>query len=274
MLRGSVGSGFSVELGARTEIKKDNSQRFQFLVDGKPATKKKYPVLYHVLKRVMEERCASLEGLTVQVTHDLPLGAGFGMSASGALSLALAMEGILQDPVSPIFAYSIAHEAEVLCKTGLGDVVSAGYGGFEVRLTPGIYGTVKRLPIEGEVYLLTRGSISTKKVLSDRTMRRKITRIGQRCLKEFMKHPTLSRFAEVSRVFAGETGLLTDEISDTLDMLSPYAYAGMVMLGDSVYAFPRENQMRMCKKVISSLQKKGTWSIWKTRISRCGAYRY
>jgi len=41
----------------------------------------------------------------------------------------------------------IAHNAEVNCKTGLGDVLASFHGGFEVRVKPGApgIGTVEKI---------------------------------------------------------------------------------------------------------------------------------
>jgi pantoate kinase len=274
--RGSIGSGFSVELGAKVEVvgagkgKKD----IKLIVDGKVSRPDDYPVLEYVLSRFKGSGRDLPRGMVVRVKHELPLGAGFGMSAAGALSLAIALDVLATgDDVPSVFAYRTAHEADVYCRTGLGDVVSEAYGGFEVRLMPGISGIIRLLPISGDVYLFARDEgISTKDVLSDDRKRGDITTAGLRSLEEFMKEPTLERFSEISRKFARDSLLSTSEILDLLLLLGPVAHAGMIMLGNSVYAFPRPEKERDCEALAKRIEKQAKWRVWRTKVSKRGAY--
>ena len=75
-------------------------------------------------------------GITVKTRLDLPMGQGFGMSAAGSLSACHAVAKICG--LSESDALRASHFAEVRLGTGLGDVISSFFGGFEIRKTPGI----------------------------------------------------------------------------------------------------------------------------------------
>lgn len=276
--RGSIGSGFSVELGARVEVDAagKGKQGIKLIVDGKASRPEDYPVIKYVLSRFKGSGRALPKGMVIRVKHELPLGAGFGMSAAGALSLALALDTLITGTDVPsVFAYRTAHEADIYCRTGLGDVVSEACGGFEVRLMPGISGIIRLLPISGDVYLFARDEgISTKEVISDDRKRGDITTAGLRSIEEFMAEPTLERFSEVSRKFATDSLLATKEILDLLLMLGPVAHAGMIMLGNSVYAFPRPEKENDCEEITKKIEKQRKWRVWRTRVSERGAYVY
>ena len=53
-----------------------------------------------------------------------------GCSAAVALSLSIALNDALECELSKIEVAQIAHNVEIECKTGLGDVLAAYHGGF------------------------------------------------------------------------------------------------------------------------------------------------
>ncbi len=90
-----------------------------------------------------------LNDLKVEVNMSLPPGFGFAVSASTAVVSALTM-GFLRG-LSYMKSLKVAHEAEVLESTGLGDVLAISCGvGLAVRLKPGAPGVglvdCKQLP--------------------------------------------------------------------------------------------------------------------------------
>lgn len=71
--------------------------------------------------------------ITLELHTPIPLGSGFGVSA--AASIAYAIVSCNTEEVHRCIDY--AHEAEIVFKTGLGDVVAETYGGFIIRDKPG-----------------------------------------------------------------------------------------------------------------------------------------
>jgi Predicted archaeal kinase (sugar kinase superfamily) len=80
-----------------------------------------------------------LNDLKLEVNTPLPPGVGFAVSASTAIASALTM-GFLRN-LSYTKSLKVAHEAEVIERTGLGDVLAISCGvGLAVRIKPGAPG--------------------------------------------------------------------------------------------------------------------------------------
>ena len=78
----------------------------------------------------------------MNIEHEIsiPVGYGLGSSSAVALSLSLALDQALNTKLDKNTIGQIAHNAEVNCKTGLGDVLASFHGGFEIRVKPGAPG--------------------------------------------------------------------------------------------------------------------------------------
>lgn len=211
---GSIGVGFTINLGAK--VRED----FKTTVNGKELS---FPTLDYVIKKT------KLEG--VEVKTDVPLGCGFGMSGAVALGTAMLRLPYIQ-------AADLAHEAEVVNLTGLGDVATQTFGGLVVRKNaacPSLV-SIERFCWNNNFDFLILGEISTKDVLSDDIKRKSIGEAGKRWTKEFLKKPTIENLFLCSNNFAAETGLL-EFVGDVVEAVeSAGGMAGMVMLGKSVYA--------------------------------------
>lgn len=250
--RGSRGAGFSVARGAASfvEIAPADSLEIKIAIDkieqDAPITREAVTLLLRHAVRDgkiplnQDAPRGSKARIKVRVHTDLqlPMSQGFGMSAAGALSSTLALARCLRLGRSD--ALRAAHEADVTHRGGLGDVVGASQGGFEIRTAPGLppYGALKSFVGYGEVVLcVVGGKLETRSVLSDLVKRKAVNAAGATALAEFMKGPTLEAFVESSQRFARESGLLTPALDRAIHAASPYGRASMSMLGNSVFAF-------------------------------------
>ena len=118
---GSLGAGFSIQKGVKTTVTirnktKHDISNFTIKVNGFESGDMKVSEL--VLSKF------STKNKYLNVTHeiDVPVGYGFGSSAAVALSLAIALNDALDCKLSKIQVAQIAHDVEIECKTGLGDV--------------------------------------------------------------------------------------------------------------------------------------------------------
>ncbi|MCI0496774.1 MAG: sugar kinase [Thermoplasmata archaeon] len=228
--RGSRGAGFCTGLGATVSV--EPAQRDVMLLGGERA---------HV--RVVERAVDAVRGptdddrLMVSIRPELPIAQGFGMSGAMALAAALAAAELLDSDVDPVAA---AHEADVLQRTGLGDVVAQASGGFEVRTAPGgpPHGGIRRLDMEvNDISLVVLGpDLPTKKVLTDASAREAISRHGDSAVDAFLADPTVDAFCAISREFARSTGLVSSAVAA---WTGPRPRSSMCMLGNSAFAFER-----------------------------------
>lgn len=241
---GSRGAGFSVRLGvtSRVAVASDGFPGIECRVNGAP---------YEAdTTRAAVELLLGKEPLQVTIDQrmDLPVSQGFGMSAAGALSAALAVAQVLGRPRRE--AVWAAHTAEVLHRSGLGDVVGAALGGFERRLEPGVepYGRIETFRIgeavEDVMLVVVDEAILTKRILQDPAHRAEIRRAGAEALRRFQESPSLRSFADLSRQFSMETRLASNRIAQLYGELERLAYVGQCMLGGSVFAFGRSHDVR------------------------------
>jgi pantoate kinase len=178
--------------------------------------------------------------LVVDLAADVPLGFGFGVSGAAALATALAVNTDQGQGLTMEQAAAVAHSAEVVNRTGMGDVAGQYAGGLVIRTAagaPGV-GAVKKVPVDAmEVSWVCMGEISTSSVLDDEKTMEKINILGRRALKALLKRPGLEYFMSLSRDFAFETGLVSSRAADAIEAVEAVGgLANMAMLGDTVFA--------------------------------------
>lgn len=186
----------------------------------------------------------------------MPSGSGFGASGAGALSSAYALNQAFGLGLTASGVGEAAHVAEVVCGTGLGDVIAQNSGGLVVRLSPGApgLGAVDRIPVSPlKVDCIVRGPLSTEEVLSDPGTMRVVNREGERALKGLLKKPTLERFASLSWEFARRSGLARGWMKDAVEAVEASGgMASMVMLGDAIFALNGAEALAEFGEVISA----------------------
>ena len=250
--RGSRGAGFSLAEGAVTvvEVEPADSLVVEVTLDREPAeAATTREALVTLLKEAVKLGKIPLNKdapkgsrarvrVRVATEHQLPVSQGFGMSAAGALSASLALAKCLRMGRSD--AVRAAHLAEVANRTGLGDVVGAALGGFEVRVKPGLppWGNVQNFVGYGDAVLcVVGGKLETRRILSDPEKRAGVNAAGGRALDALLKSPSLQVFLEQSQRFARESGLLTPDLERAMHAAKPHGHASMSMLGNSLFAF-------------------------------------
>ncbi|MDD1768742.1 MAG: hypothetical protein LUQ55_02015 [Methanomassiliicoccales archaeon] len=229
---GSRGAGICTTLGATSTVgSRKGKGSIRVYINGE---KNDAPVTKQALARMILGREVDLR---VDTLLDLPLSQGFGMSAAGVLSATLATAEILDAPLQT--ALETAHEAEILHRTGLGDVAAVSKGGVTFRKIEGLppYGRVDRIRANVELVLGIVGPpVSTPTVLSDPDARERINRIGRECVESLEGSPSLANFFRLSKEFAMRTGLATKQVEEALAEIDDLGPASMVMLGNSVFA--------------------------------------
>ena len=230
---GSRGAGVSISLGALSEVIIEESQvsSIEIFINGKKSTAH---VTSLALKYIMGNNPLNV---VVRTHLDLPIGQGFGMSAAGALSTCLAICKCLG--LSKEDALKAAHMAEVQLRTGLGDVISSFFGGLEIRKSPGLppWGLIEHIPGKFDIVLCVIGKkIDTKKVLNNPILVNKISDYGRLCTKKLLENPSIENFFYQSKIFTKKTGLADNKIIQAIDSVSNKGLASMCMLGNSVFA--------------------------------------
>jgi pantoate kinase len=239
---GSRGSGVVLDKGVSTGVvvRDSDENSMKVFYDDKEC---RCPTTRSVVREMLQGTCGVYE---VEVHHfpELPLEYGFGLSASGALGAALALNHALELEYDHIKLGKVAHKAEVRNRTGLGDVIAELSRSLVTRTKEGApgMGKIKSVPLECSVVCFIIGKrLRTKTVLDNRTKRLAVNVIGKKCVNEMLKNTTRERFMELSKRFTIETGLAQSRVEKAIKTLEKLGIdAAMCMLGHAVFTLTDE----------------------------------
>ena len=246
---GSRGGGFGIQKGVLTEVTVSDAKTntIRVSINGKfaPEAETTKTILRMLLNKA-ERPC------TVVVNHsvEVPIGAGFGTSAGGALTAGLALSKALGLPLTYNQIGRIAHVAEVQCKTGLGTVGPLMLGGCIVTVEPGAPGisVIDRIPLSDDYMIIAGvfGSTPTKQVLASAEKRREINRWGKKTLEAILAEPSVDNFMACCLDFAEKTGFMTARTRQLVKLAKKAGALGAAqnMVGEAVHAIVLENNAR------------------------------
>ena len=266
---GSLGAGFSIEKGVKTTVTirektKHDISNFTIKVNGFESGDMRVSEV--VLSKF------STEGKFVDIIHeiDVPVGYGFGWSAAVALSLSIALNDALKSKLSKIEVAQIAHDVEIECKTGLGDVLASYHGGFEIRDKPGApgIGHVQKINLNKiSIIMICFSPISTSKFIKERLSQ--INGLGGKMVDELLESKNYEHFQEMSLEFAKYVNVMTPRMNKVVDELSQNNIkCGIALFGETIFSMiPKENE----NKVLKILEKFSDGIIIKSELDDIGA---
>jgi pantoate kinase len=245
---GARGGGFALKAGVSTEVAVDETEenKVQVFINGELCPEAE------TTKKVVEMLTAQLSAkhdITVKHIIEVPVGAGFGSSAAGALGTALALNKTLHLNLTYNQLGRVAHVAEVKCKTGLGTAAPLLFGGFPLSLEPGApgIGCLDRIPLSND-YIIIAGTFRpypTKEVLSSQEKREEINAWGQKTLQKILEEPSPKNFMASCKQFAIETGFATERVKKLIELCENAGAVGATqnMLGEAVHALVKVNKI-------------------------------
>jgi len=264
---GSRGAGISLSGTGKTtilaEAMEDISKSIcEIYINGEKLNEKaetSYYIFDHYKKLVNKPK-----KIVISHEFDLPVGAGYGASGSGALGVAYGLNKLLGLELSPFKCGKIAHISEVINKTGLGTICGLLCSGLCVLTEPGYPCTFERIPVPNNIRVICTsfGKISTKSILSDEEFQSKIKKAGKIILKKFISNPNIKSFMELSHEFIEKTQLLdvlglrkTKSLIEELNKCNILG-ASMNQLGRSVFAVCRSSRADEILEIFRSYQPK------------------
>ena len=249
---GSLGAGFSIQKGVKTTVTvrektKHDISDFAIKVNGFESGDMRVSEL--VLSRF------SVKGKFIDVTHDIdvPVGYGFGCSAAVALSLSIALNDALDCKLTKIQVAQIAHNIEIECRTGLGDVLASYHGGFEVRVKPGApgIGQVKKINSKEklDVIIICFNPISTKKFLKEKIS--SINGLGGKMVKKLVESNDTEEFQDMSVKFAKYVNVVTPKMNQVINLLHKNGIkCGVALFGETVFSLVTKNEKNKVKEIL------------------------
>ena len=249
---GSLGAGFSIQKGVKTTVTvrertKHDISDFAIKVNGFESGDMRVSEL--VLSRF------SVKGKFIDVTHDIdvPVGYGFGCSAAVALSLSIALNDALDCKLTKIQVAQIAHDIEIECRTGLGDVLASYHGGFEVRVKPGApgIGQVKKINSKEkrDVIIICFNPISTKKFLKEKIS--SINGLGGKMVKKLIESNDTEEFQDMSVKFAKYVNVVTPKMNQVINLLHKNGIkCGVALFGETVFSLVTKDEKNKVKALL------------------------
>ncbi len=211
---------------------------------------------------------------SLDIVTPLPPGVGFAVSAASAIASSLAVGACLG------FSYRrllrVAHESEVLERTGLGDVLAISCGvGLAVRLKPGAPGVgdvdCTPLPPGVSILALVVGAQHTRELIR-LYVERGLDVKAEAPISRIAESMSFSTFAEEVTKFNIENGLLRELLGDrgehtvmkTPGIIAAYAKKGVAIVlvesdrvGDAI-----SHLSNLKHKLLTLEQSRGSPEIW------------
>ena len=269
---GSTGAGFSIKQGVTTRVKVDtkDNQESNFRITTKGYQSDKTDVSEFVLNEFLKLGKFSNKFFDIEHEISIPVGYGLGSSGAVALSLSFALDQALETKLDKTTIGQIAHNAEVNCKTGLGDVLASFHGGFEIRVKPGAPGigcVEKIFTNEISVIMICFAPISTNKFIKERLSQ--INGLGGKMVNRLLESKNYKHFQDMSLEFAKFVDVITPRMQKLVNELSKNNIkCGIAFFGETVFSMiPKEDEDR----VLEILQKYSDGIVIKSELDNNGA---
>ena len=269
---GSTGAGFSIKQGVTTRVKVDtkDNQESNFRITAKGYQSDKTDVSEFVLNEFLKLGKFSNKFFDIEHNISIPVGYGLGSSGAVALSLSFALDQALETKLDKTTIGQIAHNAEVNCKTGLGDVLASFHGGFEIRVKPGAPGigcVEKIFTNEISVIMICFSPISTNKFIKERLSQ--INGLGGKMVNRLLESKNYKHFQDMSLEFAKFVDVITPRMQKLVNDLSKNNIkCGIAFFGETVFSMiPKEDEDR----VLEILQKYSDGIVIKSELDNNGA---
>jgi len=269
---GSTGAGFSIKQGVTTRVKinsRDN-QESNFKITIKGYQPDKIDVSEFVINEFLKLGKFSNKFFDIEHNISIPVGYGLGSSGAVALSLSFALDQALKTKLDKTIIGQIAHNAEVNCKTGLGDVLASFHGGFEIRVKPGApgIGSVEKILTEKiSIIMICFSPISTNKFIKEHLS--KINGLGGKMVNRLLESKNYEHFQDMSLEFAKFVDVITPRMQKLVNELSKNNIkCGIAFFGETIFTMiPKQNE----NKVLEILQKYSDGIIIKSELDDNGA---
>ena len=269
---GSMGAGFSIKEGVTTRVRTNtrNNQESNFRITTNGYQSDKTDVSEYVLNEFLKLGEFSNKFIDIEHNISIPVGYGLGSSSAVALSLSFALDKVLGTKLEKTRIGQIAHNAEVNCKTGLGDVLASYHGGFEIRVKPGApgIGSVEKIDMDKiSIIMICFSPISTNKFIKERLSQ--INGLGGKMVDKLLESKNYEHFQDMSLEFAKYVDVMTPRMEKLVrDLSENNIKCGIALFGETVFSMiPKENE----DSILKILQKYDDGIIIKSELDNIGA---
>ncbi|MDA4118904.1 MAG: hypothetical protein OK455_11255 [Thaumarchaeota archaeon] len=241
---GATGGGFTLSKGVytRASVEENQPAAVSVSMNGDASyrattARKAVSLLLKAAKRVRTR-------VDLEQRVQVPIGAGFGSSSASALSAAMAVASALDLGMDKAQVASFAHQADILCGTGLGTVSSTydhvGAGIITHAGGPGV-AVVERVKVPSDSRVVT-ATLSTMRgkgaLLSSPGLKRNLNELGQEALEQALASRSFEGLLAAGETFAEKLGLEAPGIGRLISAAktSGATAASQNMVGNSMHA--------------------------------------
>jgi pantoate kinase len=263
---GARGGGFVISKGIETEVRVEKNRKDSISVNLNGQLTKE-ALTTETVTRMILRRAGVHARVSINHRIEPPVGCGYGTSAAGSLSAALALCQALGLDMTYNQIGQMTHVAEVKCKTGLGTVGAIMLGGHVVTVRAGApaFSVIDRIRVDPSYRIVTGwfGPISTQAVLSNQTIRSRINKNGRCAIEGILRKPTTQNFFAMCRKFAYKTGFMTERMQRLLSIMESSGAIGATqnMVGEAGHALVEENrERRVCEAARRILHRSRVFS--------------
>ncbi len=270
---GAYGGGLLVDRGVDLELSINldvdiNMKRIRNIINGEEVDS---CIAKYIVTKLTGE--VGINGYDINIIQRIyvPIGGGYGSSAASALAIAIAMSRALRIKKTLKHIAEVAHEADIVCKTGLGAVVGLlnPCGGIVIIKRAGgpFYAEVDHIPVDNTIVALTAfyKPIPREPILSSSEELDRIRKIGAKTLGRILEDPSPERFVKECYCFAIKAGFIRNYIADILNNLNRMRGvigASMNMIGEGVFAFVEREYINDVGEYVKKLNPRWIY-IWR-----------
>jgi pantoate kinase len=258
--KGSRGAGVVMDKGVVTRIKTSKiDNKIVVIINGKLESFNNSITMKTI--ELLKKKFSFQNGFKIEHEIQVPIGCGFGTSASCALGTVIALSHILNLPLTFNEASKIAHQAEVELGTGLGDLIAETTGGIVIRLKEGPpgFGRIDKI-ISEPLYVISKtlGDIDTSSIIENPSHQKIINSTGEGMLKKLLSDPTPEKFMSLSKEFAEKTSLMNENVKELVKILNEETIgASMAMLGNTAFALSKTPDNSLENSIVSKIDFQG-----------------
>jgi pantoate kinase len=253
---GARGGGFILSKGVHTRAraKPHNETMIHVTINGIPAPEAK--VTREVCSMLLD-RVPTRYALIIDHRVEVPIGAGFGTSAAGAVSTGLALVKALGLHLSLNQIGQLAHVAEIRCATGLGTVSGVLRGGAILILEAGAPGFdyVDWLPVDASYRIVAASfaPIPKENILFSRSVLAVVNEEAEKVMSKIQQEPDPALFLRLCYNFAQRAGFMTPRVKACIEaaLAAGAVGASQNQIGEAFHALVERSRV---DEVVSALE--------------------
>lgn len=252
---GSIGGGVTIERGVTLSVTDSSDGEIHVFINN---VEIKNSIAEYIALKLMNEGDV-FSGLTIKQAIEPPIGYGYGTSAASAVASGLAVSRYLNINKTLYDIGRLAHEAEVVFRTGLGTVQGLLNPGIVLVRKPGEpeIAFVDNILYDEDIYVVTNwyNPIYTSDVIKMEMNLNYIRYLGEKIMEKILRNPSPRNMMMRCWEFAQKAGFLTSKIENMINIL--WSIDGVIgatqnMIGEAFFALIYKEAVDDVKNILEN----------------------